>query len=423
MNLQKVILFLWFFITLSHQVEGQTLVNESVNYTESIKTIQFTMNGMEVFQPILSLNASEVVELSFDDLDSDLKRYRYTFYHCDADWSISPDLTESDYISGVREGTFEQFKYSVNTTVTYTHYSLNFPEEQMRPKISGNYILKVYNDEPTQVVFTRRFVVVESSPVVVTGKVNQASNAMDKFTRQEVDFDVRLNGFRVSDASREIKVVLVQNERIDNALTTLKPRFIRMDDLDYNYDEENTFNGGNEFRNFDIRSLRYQTERINTIQFEANEFHVILLTDPLKTVKNYTLEKDYNGKRIIKSDDNAENSAIEADYTWVTFTLPMETPVANGQIYIGGTLTDWQCDEGSRMVYNASIKAYQKSIFLKQGYYNYIYLIKDLKSGKLDETFTEGNHWETENQYQLFVYFRQMGGSYDRLIAVEEIKR
>jgi hypothetical protein len=193
--------------------------------------------------------------------------------------------------------------------------------------------------------------------------------------------------------------------------------------LDYNYDEENTFSGGNEFRNFDIKSLRYQTERIDKIIYDNEGYRVILLNDPNRAVKNYILEEDIDGRRIIKNDDNATDSDLEADYAWVWFSLPVESPVASGILYVAGNLTGWQFDEESRMVYNSSAKAYQKSLYLKQGYYNYIYVVKELATGKSNEALFEGAHWETKNEYTVLVYFKPMGGIYDRLISAEDIKQ
>jgi len=220
---------------------AQSLINDNVTYKPYIKTILFHKSGFEMSYPVITLNSSETLDLSFDDLDSDLKRYRYTIYHCESNWTISSDLSESDYIQGHREENIEQFAYSNNTTVPYTHFSLRFPSNNMKPGISGNYILKVYIDDPSEIAFTRRFMVVEPSPVLVSGEVHQATNVSDKFTKQEVDFAIRLNGMRIGDPAHELKVVVTQNDRWDNAIRDLKPRFLRGEELDYNYDEENNF--------------------------------------------------------------------------------------------------------------------------------------------------------------------------------------
>ena len=271
------ILFILLFCDLFFTANTQTLKNENLVYRPFIKTVLFYKSGFELSSPLITLNGTDRLELSFDDINSDLKQYRCTIYHCESDWTTSSDLTESDYIKGLREVNIDQFAYSNNTIVPYTHYSMQFPTEQMRPGISGNYILKVYIDDPSDVAFSRRFMVAEPSPVSITGEVHQSGKISDKFSKQKVDFEIHLNGMRVGDPARELKVIITQNDRWDNAIRNLKPRFLRGDDLDYNYDEENTFNGGNEFRNFDMKSLKYQSERIAHINFDTGSYQVFLL--------------------------------------------------------------------------------------------------------------------------------------------------
>ncbi len=396
-------------------------VYENIVYKNFIKTVLLYKDGFEMSVPVIRLNSDEKLRLSFDDLDSDLKRYKYTIIHCESDWKASTDLMQSDFIDGFREDNIDDFSYSYNTTTHFTHLSLVFPTRKMRPAISGNYIIKVFIDDPADVAFTWRFSVVETSSAGITGEIRQASNISDRDSKQEVDFSIHFNGMRISDPDREIKVVITQNDRWDNAIRNVKPKFMRGDELDYNYDEGNTFNGGNEFRAFDTKSLLYQTERILKIEYDSAGYEVILLDDLKRTTKNYVTEKDINGRKLIKNEEHAQNSDIEADYTWVHFFLPCNPPLPGGLVYILGALTDWQLNDAARMMYNSSRKGYEKKLLLKQGYYNYLYVVKDIRSGKADESLIEGNHWETENEYTVWVYFHETGGLYDRLIAVQNI--
>jgi hypothetical protein len=290
----------------------------------------------------------------------------------------------------------------------------------MKPALSGNYIFKVYLDDPSNVAFTWRFSVFEKSNAGITGQINQASNISDRDSRQEVDFTVHFNGMQIPDPDHEINVIITQNDRWDNAINA-KPKFMRGDELDFNYDERNTFNGGNEFRAFDTKSLMYQSERIQKLDYDSAGYEVILLDDQKRTTKNYVTDKDLNGRKYIKNEEHAQNSDIEADYTWVHFFIPCYPPIPGGLAYILGALTDWQLNDGSRMTYNSTRKGYEKNLLLKQGYYNYLYVVKDLRTGKADESAIEGNHWETENEYTIWVYFHETGGLYDRLIAVQNI--
>ena len=389
-------------------------------YDPSIKTIQVFKEGFELSAPIIQLNSSERLSISFDDLYAEIRRFKFTILHCEADWQISSGLSVSDYIDGYTEENIDRFEYSYNTTTKYTHFHTSFPTDNMRPKISGNYLLIVYDEEPANVMFTARFMVVESTGVVSDGKIVQSTRNEDHLTHQQIDFVVRLNGFTVRDVDREIRVVLQQNGRWDNTLLLTRPRFARTDELDYRYDESISFNGGNQFRSFDIKSLVYQSERISKISYDtANQ--VVLLYDMPRTFKQYTFEKDLNGRFYIKNEEHAQNSQTEADYAWVHLFLPYPAPITLGDFHVVGELTGWQLNDRSLMKFNAARKGYELNLFLKQGYYNYIYMLKEKGKTAGDESFIEGNHWETENEYTVYVYFHETGSLYDRLIAVNFI--
>ena len=373
--------------------------------------------GFELSPPIIQLNSTDRLSVQFDDLDPDIKRFKYTILHCEADWQVSADLTVSDYVDGYREENIDQYAYSYNTTVRYTHFQTTFPTENMRPKLSGNYLLIVYEDDPSQMAFTVRFMVVEASPLVAAGKVVQSSRVGTRNTDQQVDFVVRLNGFQVLDVGREIKIVLMQNGRYDNLLLLSKPRFARTDELDYRFDESIAFSGGNQFRNFDIKSLQYQSEHIARIAYDTTN-QVYLLADLPRTFKQYSYEKDLNGRFYIKNEEHTDNSSIEADYAWVHFFLPYPALITTGTFHVLGELTSWQLNNSSRMYFNPEHKGYELNLFLKQGYYNYMYVFKE--NGKMtgNESLIEGSHWETENDYTVFVYYHETGSMYDRLMAV-----
>ena len=418
LGIKFLVTLLFIFTVFSALLFSGELPNTNRCYDPSIKTIQVYKEGLELSPPIIQLNSTERLVISFDDLDPEIKRYKFTVIHCESDWHTSSELMVTDFIDGFSEENIEHFEYSYNTITKYIHFRTTFPSDNMRPKISGNYLLVVYEDDPSQMAFTARFMVVETSPLVTEGKIVQSSRIEDHNTRQQIDFLVKLNGFQVYDVGREIKVVLQQNGRWDNTMQLSKPRFARTGELDYRYDESIAFNGGNQFRFFDIKSLIYQTERIAKISYDtANQ--VVLLPDQLRTFKQYIHEKDLNGRFFIKNEEHAEDSHIEADYAWVHFFLPYPAPITIGQFYLAGELTYWQLNDDSRMRWNASRKGYELNLLLKQGYYNYLYLLKNDAATAGDESMIEGNHWETENDYTIYVYYHETGSFYDRLISVK----
>ncbi len=392
-------------------------IQDSVSL-KNIQTVLIYKTGWEMSMPIISLNTAETISFSFDDLDGDVKRYKYTIVQCDANWQVS-ELSPSQYIDGFTEDYIADYKLSFNTIQKYTHYNLVFPKETMKITKSGNYILKVYSGEnANETLIIKRFMVLEQK-VNINGKIKDATQLSDKKFKQEVDFSIVTNNYIINNPSRNLFVKIYQNMRPDNAVLNLKPRLIKGNEFDYDYDGENTFNGVNEFRNFDIKSLRYNSERIYRIEYEDGANQVYLHNDIARRFKIYKTETDINGKRAIKA-DYITDSEIEADYTYVHFTLPYDIPSVEGNLYVYGSLTNWKLDENSKMTYSFKNRAYEATLFVKQGYYNYHYVLQR-PNKEIDDTFVEGNHSETENDYFIFVYYRPMGELYDKLIGFRQL--
>src|SRR5690606_12277060 len=112
-------------------------------YKPEISTVQFHLTTWEYAPPAMGLRTSEQLELSFDDLDGDQKQYTLSFIHCNADWTPS-DLMASEYLEGYSDINIINFSYSLNTLQKYTHYSVIFPQNNVRFTKSGNYLLHVY---------------------------------------------------------------------------------------------------------------------------------------------------------------------------------------------------------------------------------------------------------------------------------------
>ena len=216
-----------------------------------------------------------------------------------------------------------------------------------------------------------------------------------------------------------MKVIITQNNRWDNAVNNIKPTFTEPRQLTYSLDDKSTFNGGNEFRFFDSRSLRTYTERVANITRDSSyTYHIELKTDELRTFKSYSFYNDLNGGFLIKNQDLATNPDLEADYAWIHFFLPYDTQTS-GNFYVLGKLTEWRLNKSNRMTYNYKKMGYECDLFVKQGYYNYTYVFLADEKKAADETLSEGNHWETENDYTIYVYHRQRGTYYDQLVAIK----
>jgi hypothetical protein len=385
-------------------------------YRESIKTVEMYCEGRELSYPIIELNSNDKIKLSFDDLDGGTKNYWYRLIHCDAGWQPS-GLSYSDYLDGFEFNRIYSYKFSFNTLCRYTHYNLSIPNDDVKLKISGNYLLEVLEDnDESLIVLSGRFCVVEYR-LGIDAEVKRATVIDLKKSHQEIDFTIRKDS-RVSDPYSQLKVILLQNNRWDNAITGLKPVFVRNDQLIYDFDEDNNFAGGSEYRYFNIKSVRFRSERTDSLTFEPPYYHIYLVKDERRPFKIYSYHEDINGKFKVdvEQGDDAEN---EADYVYVTFTLPYDAPVVNGNIYVSGGLAGWTYDATNRMKYSFKEKAYKLTMFLKQGYYNYEYVFVKDGTTSGNNTYIEGSHYETENDYLIYVYFRDFSSRCDKLVGLK----
>ena len=388
---------------------------EDLTYSPGIKTVLLYRDGWELSYPVVELNSEERLKLTFDELGNETDTYNYTIIHCNSDWKPS-DIPETEYINGFTESQITDYEHSFNTTYDYIHYSLVLPNDDLSPKISGNYVLLVYkNFDKNEPVLTRRFYVTEQK-VDIEAVVKRPNSNEYYDIGQEVNFKILHEGFPIRDPYSDIKVHLMQNYRHDNEITTLKPLFISPGVLDYTYDYGNIFKGVSEFRYFDIKSMKYQAEFIESIQFINPYYHVFLFPSEVRTFKPYFFTNDLNGKYYVDV-QQARDKDIEADYVYVHFYLPLDAPVIEGDVYVFGGLTDWNTMDANKMVYNFNTHSYELTLLLKQGFYNFMYAYVPDNSPVADPGYFEGDHYETENDYSIFVYFSDVTSRYERLIG------
>jgi len=387
-------------------------------YQNYIQGVELSRIGFELADPIITLNSTEGFNVGFDDLDGSFRQYFYQVQHCNANWEKS-EIWVNEYLDGNEEGQVEKFESSFNTRTTYTHYDFQFPNDLFKIRKSGNYILRVYyrNQQDQEVnAFTRRFLVVEPK-VSVNATIKRSGTSEDFETMQEVDFVINTAGYRIDSPYQDIKVVVLQNWRWDNALSTLKPFMVRNDVLDYSFDNgTNLFDGANEFRRFDLKSMKFLSEKVREITYNDTVFFAKLWDSEKRIYKEYTLDDDINGKFLLKTDDESSVSNY-GEYAFVRFFLPFEAPIVEGNLYVAGGFNCWQYTPDNKMDYNYRRKGYEASILFKQGYYNYLYVMLPNNSGAGDATWVEGNHSETRNGYTILVYHRSKGELYDELIA------
>lgn len=423
MNTAKKLLLITFFsIGGLLRIAGQPAYNPNTQFfTDTrIHTVQFFTEGWEFSQPVLELGTARRLTLKFDDLTRNPKNYNYTIIHCDADWNPSR-IVPSEYLSGFTENQINDYAFSINTTIPFVNYKLMLPNENIKILLSGNYLLKIWeNAEKDKPLIVRPFYVTEKQ-VLINGEIRKASFEGYNGASQQIAFTVGYPqnnpAIAIQDPINEIKTVIMQNSRWDNRLKGLKPTFIRQNQLVF---EENTnlFKGGNEFRNFNAKNLQSNGMGIQGIEYRDPYFHVFLVRDASLRNEIFRSRDDLNGRYLVKNDRAAE-SDLESDYIWVHFSLIPPDQVKDDLVFVFGALSDWQCSPQNQMTWNPESKMYEASLLLKQGFYDYQYVVVDRKTMTIDANALEGTHVETENDYHFFVYYRGFSSRYDRLVGYQ----
>ncbi|MBS1650019.1 MAG: DUF5103 domain-containing protein [Bacteroidetes bacterium] len=391
--------------------------NADAVYVSNIKTVKLFQQNNQESLPVLQLNSNDIIELHFDDLDGYVKNYYYTFVLCNADWQPA-DVSPFDYLKGYQIQRITQYRNSSIAQTNYIHYQAQLPESSCIPIKSGNYLLKVFlNGNMDQLMFAKKFYVVERR-AGVAATMSQIIDVEKFSTHQKLKLKVALPEKDLFNVQQQVKLIVMQNNRTDNAYINIQPTYIRGNILEYDNTNELIFEGGNEYRWADLRSFRFLSERIDKV-IQPND--VYLKPDVNRLQQRYLYMKDLNGYYDVSTTESI-NPWWQTEYGKVHFTYvpPNNKAYANNDVYLLGELTGNEISDTSKMIFNEDKGVYEKELYLKQGYYSYTYGTKNNIDKQANATFalTEGNYWETENDYQIFVYFRPLNARHDELIAL-----
>ena len=375
-----------------------------------IKTITFVQNRQNIV-PVFQLGDS--FQLQFDDLHGNEANYYYQIVHCDYDWKQS-QLSVNEYMRGFDNQRIIDYTNSYNALQLYSHYRIQFPNRNTQLLVSGNYIIKIV-DENGDIVFSRKFIMYENI-VTVPLQVKRARNIADVNYKHNLEFSVKSTTITFQSPLANVKVMLLQNGKLNSPITNIKPMFTIGNDLIYKYYTETQFWAGNEFRNFENKYIRAAANNVARIDSQGGVYNAYLYTDDARAKEPYTFNPDYNGNFLINS-LNVENIEIEADYAWVYFTLSAPSFYEKKDIYVNGMFNNYAMNEESKMDYNAEKGVFEKAIMIKQGFTNYQYVVAD-KAGKIDQANAiDGNFFQTEDNYFALIYYKENNQRYDRIIG------
>jgi len=392
-------------------------------YMPGIRTVKLFQQNNQESLPLVRLNSADLLELHFDDLDAVPKSFFYTIQLCNADW-LPADVNAFDYIRGFLQNRLSQYRMSSIAATKYVHYQALLPEKNCMPAKSGNYLLKVFlNGDTAQLAFTKRFMVIDEK-MGVGARLQQPFDNTLLQTHQKLQFSVNTRQINVLNPQQQVKVALLQNNRWNDAVTNIQPTFIRNGVLEYNGERDCVFPAGKEYRWADLQSFRFESDRVDHIDRTTQPNTVYMKTDAIRSNLRYIFFSDRNGWDQISSSESI-NPWWQSDYAYVKFVLEPanKQPLTGRNVYLMGELTGNQAGDTSRMQFDAASGAYTKTLFLKQGYYSYIYVTKDLRdmTARATTDYTEGNYWETENDYTILVYYRSVGGRHDELLGITSL--
>lgn len=390
-------------------------------YDRGIASLQVVAGQQWLSLPIIKLGShgpNERINISFDDLTHTYHRYVYRIEHCEADWTVSDQLFSSDYIEGFQDGnTIDDIVESINTNTLYTHYSLQIPNEQCSLKMSGNYKLTVYDEnDGDRPMFTACFMVIEPAMGVALDVTTNTDIDINK-AHQQVSMQVNYGGINVTDPMSQIKTVIMQNRRWDNAKVNPRPQYIMPDGLKWEHNRDMIFQAGNEYHKYEILDVDHPSMGIDRIVWDGNDYQVYPYVCTPRP--NYLYDEDANGAFYIRNSDNIEND-ISSEYVYVHYTLKTPQRFA-GDIYVNGAWTNDQFTPEYLMTYDEINKCYTATIRQKQGYYSYQYVLVDV-NGVSQAVPSEGSFYQTENKYQALVYYRGRGERTDRLVGYQEVQ-
>lgn len=422
-----IILWLLSLITLSAQEVYQTSiysktqeVYQTNTYSKMVKSLQVRIAGEELSSPYIKLNDNQVIDISFDLLEDSYQRFAYTIVHCDADWKPS-GLIPMEYMNGFQGLSIDEYAPGMGTTVSYTNYRLEIPNQDIQLKVSGNYAVRIYNEnQPDETILTACFYVVEDQQVPIAANLTTNTLIDTNRSHQQINFSLNTSRYPIVYPQTDLKVWVYQNNRRDNAVSGIMPSNIGGNHVEYANLRELIFPAGNEYRRFEFLTQSFNGMHVEDISYHHPYYHATLYADVPRSRQTYQYDQDQDGRYLVNC-RNCNHPDTEADYFIVHFALDTP-PLLDGKIYILGDLFNNVFDEKSQMIYQPESKLYENAALLKQGHYNYQYLFVPNGETRGATSLFEGNYAPTENEYAIHVYYRPIGERYDRLIGVGHIK-
>ena len=401
--LRTIIFFLLFTLSPIHLFSQVQQI-----FGGNVRTLTLTIDDDPTLPPYLAFGGRQYIDIEWDEMSHDYKRYRYHIDHCDWDWNVTDDIFESDFLEGLNDQLIEDFEKSFNTTQIYTHYRLRVPSKEIRLRLSGNYRVLIYEeDEKDEPVLEARFCIYEREAGIIA-QISSNTDIDFNDRHQQMTLSIGYGALSIFDPERDLKVIVMQNRRWESRVEGLVPNIRRANGIEFTHNRNLIFPAGNEYHRFEILDVHRTATGVDRIEWFEPYYHASLF--PAVIDHAYSYSEDQNGVYVVRSSDNYDDWTT-AEYVVVHFFL--ETPrLQGGDVYVSGWWSGQTFNPDCKMEYDDAHQYYHAAILLKQGYYSYEFVQKD---GLMQRTM--GSFFETENEYEVLVYYRQQGSRYDRLVG------
>lgn len=407
---------IWFLVLVS--VAHVAFAQQQKVLAEGIHSLQVTVDGDPLQPLVIRKGGKQHVHIEFDEMSHEYHRYIYHLQHCNADWTETDQLFESDFLSGLNDQPIEDYENSYNTTQLYTHYSVVFPNEDTRMLLSGNYRVTIYEDgNEEEPIIESEFCVLDPE-MSISAQVSSNTDIDFQAHHQQLSYAISYGAVRVIDPLKELYTVVRQNRRYDNQVVNLAPNIRKATGVEYTYQRQLIFPATAEYHKFEVLDVHKPGMNVDRIRWYDPWYHVALF--PETPQHNYSYSEDQNGAFVLRNTEGWKEDEISGEYMQVHFLLHTDKRLPGGDVYVCGRWTNPFPDEALRMEYDEQMHCYEAVATLKQGYYNYQFrqLTPD---GKGTTRLTEGDFYQTENEYMILVYHRSPGGRYDRLVAFKTL--
>lgn len=399
--------------------QEKELLYENAVYENNIKTVQVYKDNLEDSFPIFYLGLLGNLNIEFDEIGDNVSDISFSFEHCTPEWESS-ELMPIQFLNVPPYFNFSTYEYSAGTIVPYVHFYYVLKNVGTVFTKSGNYLLKVYrNNDEEDLLFTRRIIIAEQKIGIET-ETKMSNMPKKRKTQQIINFNILPNALPIYNAISELKVFMLRNQNWQTIKKAQEPNFFQPDKLIYSYQDVNTWDGNYEFRNIDFRTVNFFTPNVKKIEQDNEGTYVYTFAELPRKYVNYQAWNDLNGQFFVNVEEFT-NSDTDADYATVSFQFDVKgTPINSGSIHVVGGFNNFKINENSKMEYNQSNGTYEAEILLKQGVYDYKYVVKT-NDGKIDETVFDGNYRQTQNDYYIFVYYRYPGEIYYRAVGFKKV--